>query len=42
MDQMSTIVMKPEHKEQKPPSWRAKSPSGFMTLPAALLWSSPQ
>jgi hypothetical protein len=43
MEQMSTMVMKLEHQEQResPPSWHAKCQSGFMTLPPALLQEQP-
>jgi hypothetical protein len=37
MDRMSTIMVKPEHREQKAPTWHTKCRSGFMTLSPALL-----
>jgi hypothetical protein len=41
MDEISTIMVKPERREQKPPSWRAKCRSDFITLPPALLQEYP-
>jgi hypothetical protein len=37
MDRISTIVVKSERREQKPPTCRAKCRNGFTTLPPALL-----
>jgi hypothetical protein len=43
MEQMSTVVMKQEHQErwERPPTYRAKCRSGFMTLPPTLLQEQP-
>jgi hypothetical protein len=41
MDRISTTVVKPDCREQNPPSWCVKCQSGFTAHPLVLLQSSP-